>query len=198
MIITPRFHECASNDELLAGIEAGSRSSRSRDRETGSLPSLLVALGIARSICHDARMMKAFVLTLLFTAGFLCNAFAAELAVLGQDDFRYRAVDGWAREALSKVKIKNGHGLAIDGAGRILFLTDDPQNNVIILNAAGELLVTWTARMPGEQKNKFQKDLQDCLLLKMQMRRHLLCPETMVWMIFRLLFRQKLLMCFSK
>ena len=94
-------------------------------------------------------MMKAFALTLLLAAGFLRCAFAAESAVLGQGDFRYRAVDGWAREALSKVKIKNGHGLAIDGAGRMFFLTDDPQNNVIILNATGELLETWTARMPG-------------------------------------------------
>lgn len=79
----------------------------------------------------------------------LQSAAAADSAVLGQGDFKYRAVDGWGREALAKVHVKNGHGLVIDRAGRILFLTDVAQNNVIILNAAGELIGTWTARMPG-------------------------------------------------
>lgn len=92
--------------------------------------------------------MKALVHTLLLSISLLQCA-EADTPVLGQGDFRYRVVDGWAREALSKVKIKNGHGLAIDTAGRILFLTDDPQNNVVILSPAGELIETWTARMPG-------------------------------------------------
>jgi len=69
--------------------------------------------------------------------------------VLGQGEFCYRVVPGWGQEALAKVSIANGHGLAIDAAGRILFLTDDPKNNVVILSPAGELLETWTARMPG-------------------------------------------------
>lgn len=93
--------------------------------------------------------MKPFALTLLLAAGLLRNSAAADTAILGQGDFRYRAVDGWARDALAKVKVKNGHGLVIDAAGRILFLTDDPQNNIIILSAAGDLIETWTARMPG-------------------------------------------------
>ena len=74
---------------------------------------------------------------------------AEDAAVLGQGAFRYRLVDGWAREALAEVKIKNGHALAIDGAGRVLFLTDQPENNVVILSPAGGLIETWTARMPG-------------------------------------------------
>ena len=69
--------------------------------------------------------------------------------VLGQGEFRYRVVQGWAAQALAQVHVKNGHGLAIDGAGRILFLTDDARNNVIILSPAGDLIETWTARMPG-------------------------------------------------
>ncbi len=69
--------------------------------------------------------------------------------ILGQGSFRYRVVDGWAKEALAKVSVKNGHGLAMDAAGRIFFLTDDPKNNVIILSPQGELLESWTARMPG-------------------------------------------------
>ena len=69
--------------------------------------------------------------------------------ILGQGAFRYRVVEGWAAQALAKVSVKNGHGLAVDGAGRVLFLTDDAKNNIVILSPAGELLETWTARMPG-------------------------------------------------
>ena len=69
--------------------------------------------------------------------------------ILGQGAFRYRVVEGWAAGALQKVSVKNGHSMAIDSSGRVHFLTDDPKNNVIILNSSGELLETWTARMPG-------------------------------------------------
>ena len=93
--------------------------------------------------------MKSFVFAFLFSTGLLQIAPAADSPVLGQGDFRYRAVEGWAHDALAKVKVKNGHGLAIDAAGRILFLTDDPQNNLIVLSSAGELIEAWTARMPG-------------------------------------------------
>ncbi|MFN0076125.1 MAG: hypothetical protein ACKVY0_06600 [Prosthecobacter sp.] len=69
---------------------------------------------------------------------------------LGQGEFRYRIVPGWGREALAQVSVKNGHAVAIDGQGRLLFLTDDAKNNVIILDAkTGALIKQWTARMPG-------------------------------------------------
>jgi len=75
-------------------------------------------------------------------------AFAEE--ILGQGEFRYRVVPGWGRAALAQVRVKNGHAVAIDAQGRLLFLTDDPQNNVIILDAdSGALIKHWTARLPG-------------------------------------------------
>lgn len=74
----------------------------------------------------------------------------ADDEILGQGDFRYRVVNGWAAESLAKVAVKNGHAVAIDTKGRLLFLTDDPRNNVIILDRkTGDLLGHWTARMPG-------------------------------------------------
>lgn len=91
--------------------------------------------------------MKHFALALLLLVMPRFPLSAGE--VLGQGEFRYRVVEGWATQALAKVSVKNGHGLAIDSAGRIIFLTDDPKNNVIILSPAGELLESWTARMPG-------------------------------------------------
>lgn len=75
---------------------------------------------------------------------------AEEAEVLGQGNFRYQVVPAWGREALAQVNVKNGHGLVIDAKGRLLFLTDDPKNNMVILNAeTGELIHQWTAKMPG-------------------------------------------------
>ena len=78
----------------------------------------------------------------------ISNGAAAD-TIFGQGDFRYRLIEGWAAEALQKVSVKNGHAMAIDKQGRILFLTDDPKNNLVILAADGTLIAHWTARMPG-------------------------------------------------
>jgi len=83
---------------------------------------------------------------------FLTFAILAPAAeeILGQGGFRYQVVPEWGREALSKVNIKNGHAVVIDSKGRLLFLTDDARNNVVILDAgSGALIGHWTARMPG-------------------------------------------------
>ena len=70
--------------------------------------------------------------------------------ILGQGEFRYQVVPEWGREALAKVNVKNGHAVVIDSKGRLLFLTDDARNNVVILDAeSGALITHWTARMPG-------------------------------------------------
>lgn len=88
------------------------------------------------------------------TAVLLCACLLGAVShaedVLGQGEFRYRVVPNWGREALAQVSVKNGHSVAIDAKGRLLFLTDDPKNNVIILDAkTGALIKHWTARMPG-------------------------------------------------
>lgn len=70
--------------------------------------------------------------------------------ILGQGEFRYRVIPGWGREALAQVNVKNGHAVALDSLGRLLFLTDDVRNNVVVLDPkTGALIQHWTARMPG-------------------------------------------------
>jgi peptidylamidoglycolate lyase len=89
--------------------------------------------------------MIRFVIICLIAAGF-----AQAEEILGQGEFRYRVVPDWGREALAQVNVKNGHAVAIDANGRLLFLTDDARNNVIILDRkTGALVKQWTARMPG-------------------------------------------------
>lgn len=83
---------------------------------------------------------------------------AAE-AILGQGAFRYQVVPDWGREALARVNVKNGHAVVTDSRGRLLFLTDDARNNVIILDVeSGALISQWTARMPGAHGMSLVRD----------------------------------------
>jgi peptidylamidoglycolate lyase len=83
----------------------------------------------------------------------VCLMLAAVLAedILGQGEFRYRVVPNWGREALAQVNVKNGHAVAIDAQGRLLFLTDDARRTTWSFSTrrAGALIKHWTARMPG-------------------------------------------------
>ena len=80
----------------------------------------------------------------------LAAGFSHAEDILGQGEFRYRVVPDWGREALAQVNVKNGHAVSIDAKGRLLFLTDDARNNVIVLDPkTGALIKHWTARMPG-------------------------------------------------
>ena len=93
------------------------------------------------------KLLSYLFLTLLL---FLPSSLRADSAILGQGSFRYAVVPDWGRAALAQVKVKNGHSVVIDSLNRLLFLTDDAQNNVIILDSkTGGLVSHWTARLPG-------------------------------------------------
>ncbi len=74
----------------------------------------------------------------------------ADEPLLGQGAFQFQNQPEWAKDALSKVQVKNGHAVAIDSLNRLFFLTDAAQNNIVILDAkSGDLIKHWTARLPG-------------------------------------------------
>jgi peptidylamidoglycolate lyase len=69
--------------------------------------------------------------------------------ILGQGDFRYRAHRHWGRLKRSKYPVKDGHGIAEDRNGRIIFLTNDTHNNLIAYDRPGNFLAAWENRFPG-------------------------------------------------
>lgn len=74
----------------------------------------------------------------------------ADESLLGQGKYQFRVAPNWGVKALSQVQVKNGHAVTVDSKNRLFFLTDNPQNNVVILDAkSGALIKHWTARMPG-------------------------------------------------
>ena len=70
------------------------------------------------------------------------RAATGDTGILGQGDFRYRAVPGWG-VLDAKTPVKNCHGMVTDKAGNLILLTDDITNNFIVYDPSGKLLHKW-------------------------------------------------------
>ncbi len=69
-------------------------------------------------------------------------------SILGQGDHRYRVAKGWG--VLGKeTPVADCHAMVQDKRGRLLLLTNELRNNVIIYDKAGKLLGTWGHDYPG-------------------------------------------------
>lgn len=69
--------------------------------------------------------------------------------VLGHGDFKYRLEKEWGDLDPKTHPVKNCHEMVMDKKGRLLLLTDHPQNNMLIYNTSGKLLKNWTLDLPG-------------------------------------------------
>lgn len=68
--------------------------------------------------------------------------------VLGQGAFRYSADRSWGRLDPRIAPVRDGHGISEDGDGNIVFLTNEPRNNLIRYTATGELIEVRETRFP--------------------------------------------------
>ena len=68
--------------------------------------------------------------------------------ILGQDDFRYRVVEGWGVLG-ADTPVGNCHGIVVTKEGHIILLTDQTKNNFIVYDQAGKLLHKWGTSYPG-------------------------------------------------
>ena len=76
------------------------------------------------------------------------GAAADDPGILGQGDYRYRVVPGWG-VLDARTPVNDCHGMIEDKRGRILLLTNESRNNVIIYDKGGKLLGTWGHDFPG-------------------------------------------------
>lgn len=72
------------------------------------------------------------------------SLFELKNKVLGHGDFTYQVDTKWGNLDPTKVPVVNCHEMVMDRKGRMILLTDEPQNNVIIYDQSGKLLETWT------------------------------------------------------
>jgi hypothetical protein len=72
------------------------------------------------------------------------SLFAAQDQILGHGNFTYKVDMKWGNLDPTKVPVVNCHEMVMDRKGRMILLTDEPKNNVIIYDQTGKLLDTWT------------------------------------------------------
>ena len=60
--------------------------------------------------------------------------------ILGQGNKRYRLNNKWSQLDFSRYPVKDCHEMVQDAQGRIILLTNETKNNVIIYDKKGKLL----------------------------------------------------------
>ncbi len=83
------------------------------------------------------------------------NAVAADVPqtdgatdILGQGDHRYRQVKGWGILD-GQTPVGDCHSMVQDKSGRIILLTNEVRNNVVVYDKSGKLLNKWGHDFPG-------------------------------------------------
>ena len=69
--------------------------------------------------------------------------------VYGHGNMRYRMDTAWSKADPMKNPVNDCHEMVQDKKGRILLLTNETKNNVLIYNKSGKLLDTWGHDFPG-------------------------------------------------
>lgn len=69
--------------------------------------------------------------------------------VLGHGSHRYKVIEGWGNLDPSKNPVNDCHEMVEDAKGRLILLTNETKNNVIIYDKSGKLLETWGTTYPG-------------------------------------------------
>lgn len=99
------------------------------------------------------------------TAGLAAGMHAARASaapvgdeVLGQGAFRYRLVPGWGRLDRATVPVEDCHAITEDRDGRIVLLTNDKRNNVIVYRKDGSFVSKREDRFPAAHALEFQVD----------------------------------------
>ena len=69
--------------------------------------------------------------------------------ILGHNNNRYRLDNQWSQLDFTRYPDKDCHEMVQDARGRILLLTNETKNNVIIYDKKGRLITTWGNEYPG-------------------------------------------------
>jgi peptidylamidoglycolate lyase len=75
-------------------------------------------------------------------------AFSKE-TILGQGNKRYQLNTQWSKADVARNPVNDCHEMVQDSKGRIILLTNETKNNVLIYDKSGRLLKTWGSEYPG-------------------------------------------------
>ncbi len=69
--------------------------------------------------------------------------------IIGHGDFRYRVHKAWGNLNPATTPVKNCHEMVMDRKGRLIMVTDETKNNIIIYDRSGKLLSSWGNEFPA-------------------------------------------------
>jgi len=86
--------------------------------------------------------------------------------ILGHNNRRYRINTKWSQVNAAQYPVKDCHEMVQDKSGRILLLTNETKNNIIIYDKSGKLISSWGHEYPGAHGlTLFNENGQDVLFI---------------------------------
>jgi hypothetical protein len=70
-------------------------------------------------------------------------------AILGHGEFKYKANPKWGTQNSTVTPVNDCHEMVQDKKGRLILLTNETKNNVIIYDRSGKVVKTWGDQFPG-------------------------------------------------
>ncbi|MEZ4699348.1 MAG: 6-bladed beta-propeller [Rhodothermales bacterium] len=69
--------------------------------------------------------------------------------IIGHGDFKYRVQKTWGDLDPGSTPVKNCHEMVMDSKKRLIMITDETKNNILIYDKSGKLLDSWGSEYPG-------------------------------------------------
>lgn len=85
----------------------------------------------------------------LFVPHFILKKGGQQESILGHGEFQYKADAKWGVQNPAVTPVKDCHEMVQDKRGRLILLTNEINNNVIIYDRSGKVLSTWGGDFPG-------------------------------------------------
>lgn len=98
--------------------------------------------------------------------------------VLGHNSHRYTLDVHWGNLNPKQYPVKDCHEMVQDSKGRILLLTNETKNNVLVYDKSGKLLKTWGTKYPGAHGLTLSKENGEDFLFISDNNRHQVIKTT--------------------
>ncbi len=69
--------------------------------------------------------------------------------ILGHGAFKYKQIKNWGNLDPTQFPVNNCHEMVMDSKGRMIMITDEIKNNILIYDRSGKLLESWGTSYPG-------------------------------------------------
>ncbi|KQS33250.1 6-bladed beta-propeller [Dyadobacter sp. Leaf189] len=97
-----------------------------------------------------AKVTAATAAAIAFKPFYILNAKPkADGETIGHGNFRYKVNQSWGNLDASKFPVNNCHEMVQDSKGRLIMVTDEIKNNILIYDRSGKLLESWGHEYPG-------------------------------------------------